>query len=81
MTRDELRAALATWVGEITEAAPPALTDQTDLVKDLGLDSLAIAELAARTRRQLKVKVAASDLVQDLRVGALVDLVLARLPK
>lgn len=80
MSRDDLRALLAQWVGEILEQPPPALTDQTDLMKDLGLDSLAVAELASKLRQKLKVKVVAGDVAQDLRVGPLLDLVHQRLP-
>jgi len=80
MARDELKALLTQWVGEILEQAPPALTDETDLMVDLGLDSLAVAELASKLRQKLKVKLVAGDIAQDLRVGPLLDLVLKRLP-
>ena len=76
MTRDELKASLSRWVGDITEEAPPVLDEGTDLSKDLGLDSLALAELAARVRRELKVKLKPGEMAKDLRVGALIDAVL-----
>jgi acyl carrier protein len=79
MTRAELVAELATWIGQILEAAPPALDDDTDLVADLGLDSLALAELAAKLRMRHKIKLRPTELASDLRVGPIVDLVLARL--
>jgi adenylosuccinate lyase len=50
MTRPELLNRLAVWIGKITEADKPTLADASHLVEDLGLDSLALAELAARTR-------------------------------
>lgn len=75
MTRDELRASLAKWIGDITEEAAPQLTDATDLAKDLGLDSLALAELAARVRRELKVKLKPGEMAKDLKVGSLLDAV------
>ncbi len=75
MTRDELKASLSRWIADITEEAPPALEDGTDLSKDLGLDSLALAELAARVRRELKVKLKPGEMAKDLRVGALLDAV------
>lgn len=79
MTRPELVAQLAGWIGDITGDAP-ALADDTDLVADLGLDSLALAELASRLRRATGVRLKPGELRQDLRVGAIVDLVMARLP-
>lgn len=79
MTRDALIAQLATWIGEITEAAPPELAPDTHLVEDVGLDSLALAELAARMRMHLKVKIKPGELRTDLRAGPLADFVLAKL--
>lgn len=79
MTREELLELLAAWVGDITEADPPAITDRTDLVKDLGLDSLALAELAAKARMRFKVRIRPGELVADLRAGAVADLLLSRL--
>ena len=79
MTRDELRATLATWIGEILESDPPAIADATHLVEDLALDSLALAELAARLRSTLKIRLKPGELAADLRVGKILDLVLARL--
>jgi acyl carrier protein len=80
VTRAELMQRIAGWIGDILESEPPALDDDTDLVRDLGLDSLALAELAAKSRTALKIKVRPAELAADLRVGKLVDLLLARLP-
>lgn len=79
MTREELIGQLAEWIGEITEADPPALTEATHLVEDLGLDSLALAELAARMRMRLKIKIKPGELRTDLRVGPVADFVLEKL--
>lgn len=79
MTRDDLRQELARWIAEITEEAPPTLDDATDLVLDVGLDSLALAELAAKLRVKLKVKLRPGELRNDLKVGSLVDLIQAKL--
>ena len=49
-------------------------------MSDLGLDSLGLAELAARVRTTYQVRLRASEVAADLRVGALVDLLKARLP-
>lgn len=81
MTRDEMLADLATWIGEITESDPPVLTEETDLVKDLGLDSLALAELAAKLRRRFQIKLRPGELRTDLRVGRLADFVMERIPQ
>ena len=75
MSRAELTTELSNWIGEITESPAPVLTDATDLARDLGLDSLSIAELAARVRQRLQIRLRASDVVQDLSVGHLLDLV------
>lgn len=79
MTRDELMHDLARWIGQITESDPPALVSETDLVKDLGLDSLALAELAAKLRLRFKIKLRPGELRTDLRAGTLCDFVLARM--
>jgi acyl carrier protein len=79
MTREELIGQLAKWIAEITDGPAPALTPETDLAKDAGLDSLALAELAARVRQTLKIRLRPTELGADLRVGRLADLVLERL--
>lgn len=81
MTREEFLAQVAAWIGDITDAPPPAIGPETDLQKDLGLDSLALAELAAKLRMRFKVKLRPGELVTDLRAGAIADFVLARLPQ
>lgn len=81
MTRDALIADLAAWIAEITDAEPPALSEETDLVKDLGLDSLALAELAAKMRRKFQIKLRPGELRTDLRVGPIADFVMERMPK
>lgn len=79
MTREELIGQLAEWIGEITEAEPPVLTEASHLVEDVGLDSLALAELAARMRLRLRIKLKPGELRTDLRVGPVADFVLAKL--
>lgn len=78
MTREELMARLATWIAEITEEPPPALTEQTALVDDLGLDSLALAELAAKLRQAYGIKLRPGELHGRLQVGPLTELVLSK---
>ncbi len=78
MTQSELLDRLAGWIGEITEADKPALAAETHLVEDLGLDSLALAELAARVRRELGLKLKPGELRTDLRAGAVADFILAK---
>lgn len=78
MTRPELLARLAVWIGEITEADTPAVSEDTHLVEDLGLDSLALAELAARMRRELSIKLKPGELRSDLRAGSLLDFIQAK---
>jgi acyl carrier protein len=75
VTRDQLKAALAQWIADITEGPAPQLDEATDLQKDLGLDSLALAELAARVRRELKVKLKPGEMARDLKVSSLLDAV------
>ena len=77
--REALIAQLAAWIGEITEAEAPVLAEGTDLVADVGLDSLALAELAARMRLRWKIKIRPGELRTDLRVGPIVDFVREKL--
>ena len=79
MTKDKLLGLMATWIGEITEADAPLLAADTHLVNDLGLDSLALAELAGKLRVRLKVKLKPGEIRGDLHAGALADVVLAKL--
>ncbi len=79
MTREEILQQLSEWVGDITDSPPPPITAQTHLQQDLGLDSLALAELAAKLRMRFKVKLRPGELVNDLRAGAVADFVLSRL--
>jgi acyl carrier protein len=80
MTRTELTGLLAGWIALITDADPPVLAEDTDLVRDLGLDSLALAELAAKLRSTLKIRVRPGELAADLRVGKILDFIQSRLP-
>ncbi len=79
MTRADLLKQLAEWVGDIADTDPPEITSDTHLVQDLGLDSLALAELAAKARMRFKVRIRPGELVADLRAGAVADLLLSRL--
>jgi acyl carrier protein len=79
MTREELTAEASRWIGEILDRDPPPLRDDTDLVRDVGLDSLGLAELAARVRSRHRIRLRPSELRNDLRVGPLIHLVLSRI--
>ena len=79
MTREELFSVLARWIADICESEPPVLEEQTDLAADLGLDSLALAELAAKLRFKFKIKLRPGEIQHELRVGPLADLVLQKL--
>jgi acyl carrier protein len=70
---------LATWISEITETPAPALTPETDLVADLGLDSLVLAELGAKMRTTYKIRLRPGELREDLRVGRIVEVVQAKM--
>jgi acyl carrier protein len=65
----------AEWTGEITGKAPPHLTFDTDLTRNLALDSLALAESGARVRLRCEVHLRASELSNALKVGVIIDLV------
>jgi acyl carrier protein len=75
MNREDLTKILAEWIGEIMEQEPPTLTSETDLIKDLSLDSLSLAELAARLRIRYKIHIRPSELLHRMQVGALIDLI------
>ena len=67
MNKQELLVTMSAWIAEITEGEPPVVTAETHLVHELGLDSLALAELAARLRMRLKVKLRPGEIRSDLR--------------
>jgi acyl carrier protein len=69
---------LQQWVAEITDSTLPPFTSETDLVGDAGLDSLALAELAARVRQRFHISLRAMELGSDLRVGRLARLIAER---
>jgi len=81
VTRDEMLVMLAGWIGEITQRNPPRLTDGTHLVGDLGLESLALAELGSRLRLHYRVRLRPTEVAGALRAGALVDLVRDKLDR
>jgi acyl carrier protein len=78
-TPEVLTAQLSQWISDITEKPAPSLTPETDLAQDLGLDSLALAELSAKVRVHYKIKLRAGELRNSLAVGPLVALVRTRL--
>jgi acyl carrier protein len=75
MSREDLTKILAEWIGEIMEQEPPELTSGTDLIKDLALDSLSLAELAARLRLRYRIQIRPSEILNRLQVGTLIDLI------
>ena len=75
MTREDMIRLLGQWIGEITEKAPPKLGPDTDLTKDLSLDSLSLAELGARLRTHCQVRIRPGEMAHNLKVGALIDLI------
>jgi acyl carrier protein len=70
---------LAAWIAEITETPAPTLTPETDLVADLGLDSLVLAELGAKLRTTYKIKLRPGELREDLRVGRIIEVVQSKM--
>jgi acyl carrier protein len=78
MTVEALMQQMADWIAEITETEPPVITAETELVQDLGLDSLALAELAAKLRMRYRIKLRPGELQSDLRAGRLAQFVLDR---
>jgi acyl carrier protein len=70
---------LSQWIAEIVDAPMPALSAETDIVKDAGLDSLALTQLAARVRQRFHVQMRAVEFSNDLRLGRLAALVAERI--
>ena len=67
------------WLAGVFQAilGQPAgsMDDAADLVSDVGLDSMGLAELGARIRQERGVRIRARDLAVDRTVGALVRLI------
>ena len=77
MTQDK-HEKLAALVGDVLESEVSTLTDQLDLIGDMGLDSMNLAELSVRVRDEFGVEIRPRDLSKDSSVGALIDLITER---
>jgi acyl carrier protein len=79
-SKDEVRALLLSWIADMLHKSVDALGplgDDVDLLNDIGLDSLSLAELSSKARHQLGIKVRPGEL-EDTRLGAIITLVWQR---
>ncbi len=79
MTKDEVAAALAALTSQITGLDADRVVPAASLVDDLGLDSLAVAEIAAAAEDRFGVKIPDSMIETFKTVDDLVDYIHLRL--
>jgi acyl carrier protein len=76
--RSEVLDVVRRVAGELLDAAPETLTDETHFVDDLAVDSLALVEYAMALEDALSVRLSEDELTEVRTVGQLVDLLTAK---
>lgn len=79
MNREQIRGVLQTIFEEETGETLTALRDESVLAKDFALDSVDMVGLLMRVEGHFHVRLTNADLVESPTVGALIDLVRAKL--
>ncbi len=80
VSREDLLRQLGQWIAEIREEDESITpSEEADLVDDLHLDSLGLAELRSKVARLYHVRLKPQDLSGSLKVGRLADLVLGQM--
>ncbi len=74
-TRLELERELCQVVAEKLKTDPNQIRMDDDVVVDLGVDSLALAELTVQLEKRMGVKVPGEDWLEVITVGELADLI------
>ena len=78
MQRDEIREVLRTIFEDETGDSLASLPDDVVLAEDFDLDSVDMVGLIMQVERHFRVRLTYDDLVDVTTVGALIDLVLAK---
>jgi acyl carrier protein len=79
MERDEIREVLRTIFEDETGETLASLSDDVVLAEDFDLDSVDMVGLIMQVERHFRVRLTYDDLVDVTTVGALIDLVLAKI--
>jgi acyl carrier protein len=79
MERDEIREVLRTIFEDETGEPLATLSDDVVLAEDFDLDSVDMVGLIMQVERHFRVRLTYDDLVDVTTVGALIDLVLAKI--
>lgn len=79
MNREQIRGVLKTIFEEETGETVAALRDEDVLAKDFALDSVDMVGLLMRVEGHFHIRLTNAELVESPTVGALIDLVRAKL--
>lgn len=78
MQREQIRAILKSLFEEETGQTIDSLSDQTQIVQELGLDSVDVVSLIMRVEQQFRVRIGHAELAGMTSVGSLLDIVQAK---
>ena len=81
MDRAVLSEALRDLYNEDTDASLDVLSEEVDLIADLGLDSVDVVSLIMQVERQFRIRLTSGELNQVHTFGDLLDLVVIKLQK
>ena len=81
MDRAVLSEALRDLYNEDTAASLDVLSEDVDLIADLGLDSVDVVSLIMQVERQFRIRLTSGELNQVRTFGDLLDLVVVKLQK
>ncbi len=81
MERDDIRRTLHRIFEEETDNKVDALTDATNLAAQYDLDSVDMVSLIMHVEGRFRVRLTHDELVGATTVGALIDLIRAKLPR
>ena len=81
MDRAVLSEALRDLYNEDTDASLDVLSEDVELIADLGLDSVDVVSLIMQVERQFRIRLTSGELNQVHTFGDLLDLVVIKLQK
>ena len=80
MDVEEIRAKIKEAISTVIEVDPKTIPDSATYVEDLGLDSLAILEIAVHAEHEFKIKLVDEDFSKVRTVEDTIELVQRLLP-